>query len=120
MVDDVLSQNGVYRSIVLETTQFSSAVGVLTRTDSLLVANAGFEEGGLYRERIVGHEMPAELQRMIRNSNSTNRGKMSLMRHIRTSRSAPHQWMRALLMKHLTSSPEMVQPDAKQTTLAAN
>jgi DNA-binding transcriptional LysR family regulator len=120
MVDDVLSQYGVHRSIVLETTQFSSAVGVLTRTDSLLVANAGFQEGGLYRERIIGHEMPAELQRMIRNSNSGNRGKMSLMRHIRSSRSAPHQWMRALLMKHLTSSPELVQPDERSTPLAAD
>ena len=108
MVDDVLGQNGVHRSIVLETTQFSSAVGVLTRTDALLVANAGFQEGGLYRERIVGQEMPAALQRMIKNTNSRNRGKMSLMRHTRTSRSAPHQWMRALLMKHLTSSPELV------------
>jgi len=120
MVDDVLSQHGVHRNIVLETTQFSSAVGVLTRTDSLLVANAGFQEGGLYRERILGHEMPAELQRMIRNSNSRNRGKMSLMRHIRTSRSAPHQWMRALLMKHLTSSPEMVKPDETSQQLFAD
>lgn len=120
MVDDVLSQHGVHRNIVLETTQFSSAVGVLTRTDALLVANAGFQEGGLYRERIVGHEMPAELQRMIRNSNSRNRGKMSLMRHLRTSRSAPHQWMRALLMKHLTSSPETVKPDETPRQLVAD
>jgi len=108
MVDDVLGQYGVHRSIVLETTQFSSAVGVLTRTDALLVANAGFQEGGLYRERIVGQELPAELQRMIHNTHSSNRGKMSLMRHTRTSRSAPHQWMRALLMKHLTDSSELV------------
>ncbi len=113
MVDDVLGQYGVHRSIVLETTQFSSAVGVLTKTDSLLVANAGFQEGGLYRELILGHEMPAELKRMIRNTHSGNRGKMSLMRHTRTSRSAPHQWMRAVLMKHLTSSPELVEQDAK-------
>lgn len=113
MVDDVLGQYGVHRHIVLETTQFSSAVGVLTRTDSLLVANAGFQEGGLYRERILGHEMPAELKRMIRNTHSGNRGKMSLMRHTRTSRSAPHQWMRAMLMKHLSSSPEVIRPDPK-------
>jgi len=78
-----------------------------------LVANAGFQEGGLYRERIVGHEMPAELKRMIRNTNSAHRGKMSLMRHTRTSRSAPHQWMRSLLMKHLSSSPESM-PDVQQ------
>ncbi|GAB5453748.1 MAG: LysR family transcriptional regulator [Halioglobus sp.] len=113
MVDDVLGQYGVHRSIVLETTQFSSAVGVLTKTDSLLVANAGFQEGGLYRELILGHEMPAELKRMIRNTHSGNRGKMSLMRHTRTSRSAPHQWMRSVLMKHLTSSPELVEQDTK-------
>jgi DNA-binding transcriptional LysR family regulator len=104
MVDDVLGQYGVHRDIRLETTQFASAVGVLTCTDSLLVANAGFEEEGLYSERITGRELPAELRRMIRNTHSSNRGKMSLMRHTRTSRSAPHQWMRALLMKHLTRS----------------
>ena len=118
MVDDVLGQYGVHRNIVLETTQFSSAVGVLTRTDALLVANAGFEEGGLYRERITGVELPAELQRMIRNTHSGNRGKMSLMRHTRTSRSAPHQWMRALLMKHLTGAGELVHDEAR--TLDAN
>ena len=67
----------------------------------------------LYRDRIIGHEMPAELKRMIRNTHSGNRGKMSLMRHTRTSRSAPHQWMRALLMKHLTSSPEVIKPEAR-------
>ncbi len=109
MVDDVLGQYGVHRDIRLETTQFASAVGVLTRTDSLLVANAGFEEEGLYTERIVGREMPAELQRMIRNTHSSNKGKMSLMRHTRSSRSAPHQWMRAVLMKHLTRSDSKVE-----------
>lgn len=108
MVDDVLGQYGVHRNISLETTQFASAVGVLTRTDSLLVANAGFEEGGLYNDRITGLELPAELQRMIRNTHSSNRGKMSLLRHTRTSRSAPHQWMRALLMSHLTQSKSKV------------
>ena len=112
MVDDVLGQYGVHRNIVLETTQFSSAVGVLNHTDALLVANAGFQEGGLYRERIFGQEIPMELQRMIRNTNSSNRGKMSLMRHTRTSRSAPHQWMRTLLMKHLSKSPDQVAPEA--------
>ncbi len=109
MVDDVLGQYGVHRDIRLETTQFASAVGVLTCTDSLLVANAGFEEGGVYSDRIVGREMPAELQRMIRNTHSSNKGKMSLMRHTRSSRSAPHQWMRALLMKHLTRSDSKVE-----------
>lgn len=113
MVDDVLGQYGVYRNIILETTQFSAAVGVLARSDGLLVANAGFEAGGLYRERIIGHEMPAELQRMIRNTHSGNAGKMSLMRHTRTSRSAPHQWMRVLLMKHLATTAEKAEPAAK-------
>lgn len=108
MVDDVLGQYGVHRTIALETTQFASAVGVLAKTNSLLVANAGFEAGGLYRDLIVGKELPSELVRMIRNTHSANRGKMSLMRHTRTSRSAPHQWMRALLMKHLTG-PEPVE-----------
>ena len=112
MVDDVLGQYGVHRDIRLETTQFASAVGVLTRTNSLLVANAGFEEEGMYTGRIVGREMPAELQRMIRNTHSSNKGKMSLMRHTRSSRSAPHQWMRALLMKHLTRSESKVEDSA--------
>jgi DNA-binding transcriptional LysR family regulator len=104
MVDDVLGQYGVHRSVILETPQFSTAVGVLTQTDALLVANAGFQASGLYSERICGSELPAELQRMIRNTHSHNRGRMSLLRHTRTSRSASHQWMRALLMKHLTRS----------------
>ena len=109
MVDDVLGQYGVHRKIVLETTQFASAVGVLTRTDALLVANAGFEEVGLYHDLILCQELPEELQRMIRNTHSSNRGKMSLMRHTRTARSAAHQWMRALLMKHLTCSKSKVE-----------
>ncbi|RLQ23426.1 LysR family transcriptional regulator [Seongchinamella sediminis] len=110
MVDDVLGQYGVHRNIVLETTQFASAVGVLARTDCLLVANAGFEASGLYKDLITGLEMPAELQRMIRNTHSNNRGKMSLLRHTRTSRSAPHQWMRTLLMKHLSGPGEQLEP----------
>lgn len=110
MVDDVLGQYGVHRKIALETTQFASAVGVLARTDCLLVANAGFEASGLYRDLIKGRELPAELQRMIRNTHSGNRGKMSLMRHTRTSRSAPHQWMRTLLMKHLSGPGEPAEP----------
>jgi hypothetical protein len=32
------------------------------------------------------------------------------MRHTRTARSTPHQWMRALLMKHLTIPGETVEP----------
>ena len=118
MVDDVLGQYGVHRTIALETTQFASAVGVLSRTDALLVANAGFEESGLYSGLIVGRELPAELQRMIRNTHSTNRGKMSLMRHTRTSRSAPHQWLRSLLMKHLTHSQNKVDPAERLGTAA--
>jgi DNA-binding transcriptional LysR family regulator len=118
MVDDVLGQYGVHRTIALETTQFASAVGVLSRTDALLVANAGFEESGLYSGLIVGRELPAELQRMIRNTHSTNRGKMSLMRHTRTSRSAPHQWLRSLLMKHLTHSENKIDPAERLGTAA--
>ncbi len=108
MVDDVLGQYGVHRTISLETTQFASAVGVLARTSCLLVANAGFEASGLYSELITGRELPAELERMIRNTHSSNRGRMSLLRHTRTSRSAPHQWMRGLLMKHLNGPGEQV------------
>ena len=117
MVDDVLGQYGVHRSIALETTQFASAVGVLARTDCLLVANAGFEASGLYSNLIVGVELPAELQRMIRNTHSSNRGKMSLLRHTRTSRSAPHQWMRTLLMKHLSGPGEPAEPPQQIQTI---
>jgi hypothetical protein len=109
VVDDISGQYGVHRTISLERTQFVSAVGVITHTDALLVANAGSEEGGLYREMIIGRELSAELQRMIGNTHSTNRGKMSLMRHTRTARSEPHQWKRALLMKHLTRSKNKVE-----------
>jgi DNA-binding transcriptional LysR family regulator len=120
MVDDVLGQYGKHRKISLETTQFAAAVGVLCRTDALLVANAGFEAGGLYRDRITGHEMPTELQRMIHNTHSGHRGKMSLMRHTRASRSTAHQWMRSLLMKHLTNTTETVEGGApSQPGLAA-
>jgi len=67
-----------------------------------------------------GTQLPAELLRMIRNTHSTNRGKMSLMRHTRTSRSAPHQWMRAMLMKHLTSSAELVKPPPSEGSLLSD
>lgn len=108
MVDDVLGQYGKHRKIALETTQFAPAVGVLMKTDAVLVANAGFEESGLFDGLIMGKSLPDELQRMIRNTNSANRGKMSLMRHTRTARSAPHQWLRGMLMAHLTRSPSVV------------
>ncbi len=115
MLDDVLGQYGVHRNVALETTQFAPAVGVLTQTDCLLVANAGFEESGLFDTLITGRDLPGELQRMIRNTHSSNRGKMALMRHTRTSRSAPHQWLRALLMKHLTRSREQVKPSVPES-----
>jgi len=108
MVDDVLGQYGKHRKVVLETTQFAPAVGVVAATDALLVANAGFEETGLFSSLIIGKPLPEELQRMIRNTNSGNRGKMSLMRHTRTARSAPHQWMRSLLMSQLSQSTNLV------------
>ena len=65
-------------------------------------------------KRIIGHELPLELQRMIHNTHSSNRGKMSLMRHTRTSSSAPHQWMRALLMRLLTSASAALEPPASE------
>jgi hypothetical protein len=56
---------------------------------------------------------------MIKNTHSTNRGKMSLMRHTRTARSAPHQWLRALLMKHLTRSDNQVEVEPPQSISVA-
>jgi hypothetical protein len=56
---------------------------------------------------------------MVRNTHSSNRGKMSLMRHTRTSRSTPHQWMRGMLMRHLTRSQPAAAVDAAPPREAA-
>jgi DNA-binding transcriptional LysR family regulator len=110
MVDEVLRAHGEERSISLDTTQFAAAVGVLVHTDSLLVANAGFEEGGLYSGLIIGRELPLGFREMMSNTRSRNRGGMALMRHTRTTQSSPHQWFRHLLLSHLTRA-QPAEPD---------
>jgi DNA-binding transcriptional LysR family regulator len=115
LVDSVLGQYGMHPTILLETSQFAAAVGVLSRTDALLVANAGFAESGLYSERVLARELPAELKRMIANSHNVNRGKMSLLRHTRTARSPGHRWMRQLLMRELTNSAHQVDQPVGET-----
>ena len=102
MVDDVLHAHGRERSISLDTTQFAAAVGVLVNTDAMLVANAGFEDAGLYRGLIVGRDLPQGFRDMLASTRSDNRGRMSLLRHTRTTQSAPHEWMREQLLSHLT------------------
>ncbi len=104
MVDRVLEQHGQQRTIALETTQFAAALGVLSQTDYLLVANTRTEDRGLYRESVVGRELPAEMQRMIHDDEQRiRRGGMALMHHPRAGSSLPHQWLRQILIRHLTT-----------------
>ncbi len=103
-VDRILGCYGKRRSVALETTQFAAALGVLSQTDYLLVANTRAEDRGLYRELVVGRELPAELQRMIGNDESReDRGGMALMHHPRTTNSPPHQWLKQILIRHLAT-----------------
>ncbi len=115
LVDNVLGYYGKRRTVALETTQFASALEVLTQTNYLLVANKRTEDRGLYRGLIVGRELPVELQGMISNvEHRGDRGRMALMHHPRTARSQPHQWMRKLLIRHLTD--DQVQASKKKKT----
>ncbi len=110
MVDEVLHAHGEERSITLDTTQFAAAVGVLVRTNALLVANAGFEEAGLYNGLITGRELPLGFREMLSNMPARKRGRTSLMRHTRTTQSEPHRWFRELLLSHFNSAPR-AEPD---------
>jgi DNA-binding transcriptional LysR family regulator len=106
LVDEVLGERGMHRTVALETTQFSPAIGVLMRTDFLLIANAGFSDGGLPKE-VVGRPLPQELLRLFDGHGGGNRVRAALLRHTRSSNSMPHQWMRRLIVKHLS------EPDAE-------
>jgi DNA-binding transcriptional LysR family regulator len=109
-VDEILGQREMYRRIVLETTQFAPAVGVLSRTDCLLIANAGLARNDVFSSHLLGKDVPIDLTQMFDAHGRADRTRMALLRHTRTSNSPAHQWMRRLIVKHL-SDPETIDLD---------
>ncbi len=105
LVDEVLGERGMHRKVVLETTQFAPAIAVLARTDFLLIANARFGNSDNLPREVVGQPLPGELLRLFDGHGGGNRIRAALLRHTRTSNSMAHQWMRWLIVKHL-SEPE--------------
>lgn len=104
-VDEILAQKGMYRRVVLETTQFAPAVGVMLQTNCLLIANAGLSRSNLFADHLIGKDVPVDLTQMFDAHGRAGRTRMALLRHTRTSNSPAHQWMRRLIVKHL-SDPE--------------
>jgi len=98
LVDEVLAERGLYRNVVLETTQFAPAVGVLARTDCILIANAALADNSWVAEHIAVEPIPDELARLFSGHSGVNRSRLALLRHTRTSNSAPHQWLRRLIV----------------------
>lgn len=109
-VDEILGQREMYRRIMLETTQFAPAAGVLTRTDCLLIANAGLARNDYAGAHLLGKEIPIDLTQMFDSHGRADRTRMALLRHTRTSNSPAHQWMRRLIVKHL-SDPDSIDLD---------
>lgn len=101
LVDEVLGERGMYRDIVLETTQFAPAIGVLARSNCLLIANVGLANSPNFEEFIVAEPIPDELQRLFSGHSGVNRKRLALLRHTRTSNSPPHQWLRKKIVKHM-------------------
>jgi DNA-binding transcriptional LysR family regulator len=101
-VDEILAQKGMYRRVVLETTQFAPAVGVMLQTDCLLIANAGLSRSNLFADHLIGKDVPVDLTQMFDAHGRAGRTRMALLRHTRTSNSPAHQWMRRLIVKHLS------------------
>ncbi|MCZ6831722.1 MAG: LysR substrate-binding domain-containing protein, partial [Gammaproteobacteria bacterium] len=101
-VDEILGQREMYRRVVLETTQFAPAVGVLARTDCLLIANAGLARNDVFGTHLLGKEVPIDLTQMFDAYGRADQTRMALLRHTRTSNSPAHQWMRRLIVKHLS------------------
>ena len=98
LVDDVLAERGLYRNVVLETTQFAPAVGVLASTDCILIANAGLASSPAAKIGISVQPIPHELARLFARYSGTKRSRLALVRHTRTSNSEPHQWLRRLIV----------------------
>ena len=101
LVDEVLGERELYREIVLETTQFAPAIGVLARTDCLLVANVGLANNPALADHIAVQPIPEELTRLFSGHSGVNRSRLALLRHTRTSNSEPHQWLRQQITDHM-------------------
>jgi DNA-binding transcriptional LysR family regulator len=99
LVDEVLAERGLYRNVVLETTQFAPAVGVLSNTDCILIANAGLANSPAVEKKIVVQPIPDELTRLFAGHSGGKRTRLALVRHTRTSNSEPHQWLRKLIVE---------------------
>ena len=106
-IDEVLGQREMYRRVILETTQFAPAVGVLSRTDCLLIANAGLARSNIFPSQLLGKEVPIDLTQMFDAHGRADRTRMALLRHTRTSNSPAHQWMRRLIVKHLSDPDDL-------------
>jgi len=102
LVDEVLAERGLYRNVVLETTQFSPAIGVLANTDSILIANAGLAGSPALGDRVTVQPIPDELARLFSGHSGSKRTRLALLRHTRTSNSPAHQWMRRLIVKQMS------------------
>jgi DNA-binding transcriptional LysR family regulator len=98
LVDDVLAERGLYRNVVLETTQFAAAVGALAHTDYLLIANAGLAQSPAVKENVAVQPIPDELARLFAGHSGTKRTRLALVRHTRTSNSDAHQWLRRVIV----------------------
>ena len=103
LVDEVLGERGLYRNIVLETTQFAPAIGVLARTNALLIANVGLASNPYFLQHVTPEPIPKELERLFAGHSGVNRSRLALLRHTRTSNSAPHQWLRAQIVNHMAA-----------------
>jgi DNA-binding transcriptional LysR family regulator len=101
LVDEVLAERGLYRNVILETTQFAPAVGVLKDTDSILIANAGLAKSPALSDAVEVQPIPDELARLFAGHSGGKRTRLALVRHTRTSNSEPHQWLRKLLVELL-------------------
>lgn len=99
LVDEVLAERGLYRNVVLETTQFAPAVGVLASTDAILIANAGLARSPAVEDNISVQPIPEELARLFAGHSGGKRTRLALVRHTRTSNSAAHQWLRRLVVE---------------------
>lgn len=111
LVDEVLAERGLYRDIVLETSQFAPAIGVIARSDCLLIANVGLANSPDFERYIKAEPIPGELERLFSGHSGVNRSRLALLRHTRTSNSAPHQWLRRKIVSHMSQMDTLDQPE---------
>jgi DNA-binding transcriptional LysR family regulator len=110
LVDEVLAERGLYRDIVLETTQFAPAIGVIARSDCLMIANVGLANSPDFERYIQAEPIPDELERLFSGHSGVNRSRLALLRHTRTSNSTPHQWLRRLIVDHMSQLDTLEHP----------